>query len=303
MLKLQDIECIWNRIERGENVPNCKIDSEWKKLQEIPKKERSKKEFCNLQNLARMKATLIWNDPPKKADEKIAKMWLEMEGYRNIQQPPNDPPDLVVDDRYAVEVRRLNRMHEVTNKGEEEYLFPVRDAVRKVLDEFNCPSHSGQSWYLYLHYHIGYDKSLPNEENLKNKLREFLNSFNNSSIIGIPLIDGIDISIQRGPESHPSRFMITDPVDPTTGWILAELWNTIPCYIREKTEKVKNSGKVQHFECWWLVLVDHISQGSLNEHQFRSILETLPLQDLWSRITVLNFLDPTISTCYFPKEN
>ena len=42
-------------------------------------------------------------------DECFAKKWLEFQGYSNIERIEDDPPDIVVEGEYAVEVRRLNR--------------------------------------------------------------------------------------------------------------------------------------------------------------------------------------------------
>ena len=41
-------------------------------------------------------------------DELRAQNWLRQQGYKDIRRPHSDPPDFVVDSKYAVEVTRLH---------------------------------------------------------------------------------------------------------------------------------------------------------------------------------------------------
>ena len=50
-------------------------------------------------------------------DERFAKKWLEFQGYSNIEKIKNDPPDFVVEGKYAIEVRRLNHSIQVNGQN------------------------------------------------------------------------------------------------------------------------------------------------------------------------------------------
>ena len=57
---------------------------------------------------------------PGNSDERIARRCLESQCYATIERPRHDPPDYVVNVKFAVEVRRLNRRIEVGGKTEGE---------------------------------------------------------------------------------------------------------------------------------------------------------------------------------------
>ena len=72
-------------------------------------------------------------------DERIAKRWLELQGYSDVRRPNDDPPDYVVEGRYGVEVRCLNWMTEVNGESEgmEGYEKPLERTIQRVLEEYD----------------------------------------------------------------------------------------------------------------------------------------------------------------------
>ena len=68
-----------------------------------------------------------------------------------------DPPDLVVDGKYAVEVTRLNQRIVV---GDEEDFKgrrgsarkPLMDSIAKALDQLGPPGNEGRSWIVDFEY-------------------------------------------------------------------------------------------------------------------------------------------------------
>lgn len=282
-----------------EYVPYEIIASEWDQLQRKPGKRWTKEEILRVKALSRYRADWIRNRETKNnKDEEIAKVWLEMEGHVNIYRPYNDPPDYVVNGRHAVEVRRLNRMS-VTNgktRGEEEFLFHLGDVVKGVLEEFGPPPPGKHSWYVDCDYVVDLARLLKKQkkkEGFKKKIREFLKSFNCSEIMGFRLEDGIRLSLRSAYKSLSHKFVLGEVEDPTTGMVLSELIENIPRCIKEKTDKVKNSNKVEEFEDWWLILVDHICPETIFFGEIREAVRgAVSPEAPWSKIIIINYRDP-----------
>ncbi len=84
--------------------------------------------------------------PRQNFDEHRARQWLELQGHADIQNPCDDPPDLVVERRYAVEVRRLNR-------PEDKQRIPLERAIENLLSKFGRTTDGltiGVSWFYEL---------------------------------------------------------------------------------------------------------------------------------------------------------
>jgi hypothetical protein len=83
--------------------------------------------------------------------EKLAEDHLVHLGFERIVYEPdgNNPPDFLVDDRIAVEVRRLNQ-NELTGsgfRGLEEIRIPTEERIRGLLVSLG-PAKSGTSWFV-----------------------------------------------------------------------------------------------------------------------------------------------------------
>ena len=108
---------------------------------------------------------------PEKDDESLARKWLESQGYTDIKRPCSDPPDYVVNSKYAVEIRRLNRRIEIGGQfeGEEQSRIALRGTIEKVLEEFGPPS-EGQVWIVDCEY--DFSKLLPEKRITKGEIRK-----------------------------------------------------------------------------------------------------------------------------------
>ena len=87
--------------------------------------------------------------------EEITENYLKSLGYINVVFEPdgNIPPDFSIDDRIAVEVRRLNQNyfegHEV--KGLEEDRIPFINLLKSTLDEFDA-QYKGSSYWISIRF-------------------------------------------------------------------------------------------------------------------------------------------------------
>ncbi len=86
-------------------------------------------------------------------DELQAKKWLASQGYTDICRPSDDPPDYVVDGKYAIEVRRVNLTTKAEGqiKGIEESQKPLRKLIKDELESLGPPD-KGKSWYVDCEY-------------------------------------------------------------------------------------------------------------------------------------------------------
>lgn len=285
-----------------QRLPYAVIDTEWHRIRRTPCERRTAQEQDVLRQFSRYKAEGVRNGSEiSNLDEEVARIWLEMKGY-DCLQPAGDPPDYVASDRYAVEVRRLNRMVDVNGRteGEEEFLIPLRDICNEVLASLG-PRHSAEhSWYIDIN--CDSEAGEPPKEWKKTKkkrikatLREVLCAFNGTQGVTIPVGCGISLVCWRAHETLSQRFVLNQVDDPGSGWILADLIPGIKICIEEKTRKIKDKlNELSELEEWWLILVDHISRGMIasSERYLRAVRDQIPSKGPWSRCIVVDYWKP-----------
>ncbi len=234
-------------------------------------------------------------------DEEIARIWLEMMGYSDIRLG-DDPPDYVVEDRHAVEVRRLNRMVEADgrNDGEEVSFYPLSAIVKDVLQKLGPPHPGEHCWYVDVSYEIDVGQPpkkwpIKKKEKIKTKLREVLRLFDGREGVTIQVGCGISLVCWSAYETLCHRFVLGQVEDPGAGWILADLILGIKICIEEKTRKIKDKlNELSELKDWWLILVDHISRGMIasSERHLRAVREQIPSKGPWSRCIVVDYWKP-----------
>ena len=110
-------------------------------------------------------------------DELRAQNWLSQQGYNDIQRPFSDPPDFVVDGKYAVEVTRLGQRIMVGNnkhsKDEKDVRERLRSQIEDILSELGPPGNKGKSWLIDCEY--DFTQRRPNKKVVKFQIFEALN--------------------------------------------------------------------------------------------------------------------------------
>jgi hypothetical protein len=136
--------------------------------------------------------------------EQIVETFLRHLGHHVIAHPDgnDDPPDLLVDHRIAVEVRRLNVM-------------------REVLASFGSPQ-DGVSWFV----HYSFERPLPRKtwKDLKHQLKA---EFSHLIARGIAdrttvKISGLTVMITRASKRYPTLFLFGSQVDEDTGSLVIQ---------------------------------------------------------------------------------
>ena len=238
---------------------------------------------------------------PENKDERIAREWLKQQGHTNIEWPDEDPPDFVVDGKYAVEVRRMNPIIEIDGqkKGEEELRIRLFDAVKRVLDSFGPPV-NGKGFYVDGMYDYS-QLLLPQSKALGQEIKEALQPFHDEVLkpdqfspcllpSQLKLKCGICLNLRRGcPKS--SMFALWHVSD-GKGWrVLSEVRKSLQHCIDEKCAKASRKEKDYPGHEWWLLLVDRIlgiSIQSLSEPALESLHKEIQVHKPFSRVFVIS---------------
>ena len=232
-------------------------------------------------------------------DEAVAEEWLKQQGYVKIERPDQDPPDFVVDGKYAVEVRQLNSMIESdgAHKGEEELRKPLHEAVEEVLAKFSPPA-KGRGWYVDCEYDSS-KFSISKIKSAKKEIKESLQIFCDrppkpkQGSVGsevIPLGCGICLHLREGcPQS--AMFVLNGVYGGKGFMVLGELIRSLQHSIEEKCRKIAKRKDCYPGHEWWLLLVDRIlgiSIQSLSRDELGKLHEEVQAQEPASRVIVIS---------------
>jgi len=224
--------------------------------------------------------------------EKLACEYLAHQGFDNIRHEPDGkvPPDFVVNDRVAVEVRRLNQNDETQSghQGLEEVAMPLVSMFRKVLPTLGPPT-AGASWFVIYTFR----RPLPPWNSLQKALTGTLVSFRDQSIhqpTRLRVTDNLELRLIQASKAHSSFYVLGGSSDyDAGGFVVAEIERNLRICISEKTNKVARVRS--KYPEWWLVLVDHIGYGMLDESDREQLRELARIEHNWDKIILVNPLN------------
>ena len=238
---------------------------------------------------------------PENRDERIAREWLKQQGHTNIEWPDEDPPDFVVDGKYAVEVRRMNPVIEIDGKirGEEELQIPLFRAAKTVLDSFGPPV-NGNGFYVNCTYDYS-QLPLPQSEALEQEIKEALQPFRDAILkpnqippclpsSPLELECGIRLDLWFG-RPRSSMFALQHASDGKGGRVSGEVRKSLQHSIEEKCSKIAKRENLYPDHEWWLLLIDRIlgvSVQSLPESELESLHKEVQVQEPVSRVIVIS---------------
>jgi hypothetical protein len=216
------------------------------------------------------------NNRPMKHEEQLAERYLRSIGFSNPIYEPlgNMPPDFAVEERIAVEVRRLNQ------GGLETLQLALLSAINEVLRSLGPPKR-GKSWLVRYRF----NRPLPAVSQMKSEILRTLAAFDDDQS-GNPelfISDNFEIDLSPSGEPLPYRFALRAYSDSdTTCWPAYELQKNIQICIDEKTAKI---AKVRaKYREWWLILVDQIGYGER---------ESISITHNWDKVIVIDPSNPT----------
>ena len=221
-------------------------------------------------------------------DEIHAKKWLQAQGHSDICRPIVEPPDFVVEGRYAVEVRRLNR-------PDDKHAIPLIRAVEKVLANFGPPNEGCTIGVSCSYRYPGDlpDTNVVNEQVWKAVRRvEIRPPEDWLEVLYCELECGIRLYFHPPIESphccnkfelHGARVGLPQWGSPN------ELVDMISLCLEEKSGKVRRKDRVHCYPSWWLLLVDYLRYvHEPNESQLKMMRDALPTKDFWSKIIIVS---------------
>lgn len=245
-------------------------------------------------------------------DERRALEWIRYQEYSDIQPIYDDPPDFVVDNRYAVEVTRLERklkFEDGSTEGVEKNRISLARCIENLLEKLR-PNNNERSWAIDCEYDI--KEPLPNPKVLRNELQHALTpliesydypivisklrsidsakhaeEYFNLSPLHICLKCGICLELTEC-QGSPSRFFLLNVSDGHGIGIAQELAVSVKHSIQYKSKKITDADKWKNYEEWWLILVDHICHSIINEREKSVIQNQQYGEHSWSRIVIIS---------------
>ena len=249
-------------------------------------------------------------------DECWAKKWLKRQGYREIRRPLKDPPDFVVNGRFAVEVTRMSQRIHIgnanTSESEENARIPLSDSLERVLRKVGSPGNEGRSWVIDCTYDL--TAPLPGENAISAQVKEALGPLlseyddkvvfdihsryrdyhrhpGERSCAGLPHIClecGICLDLWEFSDS-PSKFILQNVSDGRGLHVAGELYKSIRNRILVKSDIVHERQLIGKYASWWLLLVDYVYHApvrGLSEHELSYLRDQN--YDFWSRVIILS---------------
>lgn len=193
-----------------------------------------------------------------------AREFLEHSGFapNDIVFEPdgNVPPDFLVENRIAIEVRRLNQYWRDPSGSWtplEALEYPLIERFNKVLEEFGAPTHA-VSWYVFPTFERPLDKGW--HRNLASALVPFQRGEVEEKDTEIRLGGHLQIQMMRRAKPAEDTFIFGGSSDLNSGgWVGEQLSRSLEVAIEEKTAKIAD--RRSKYSEWWLVLVDHMMGG------------------------------------------
>lgn len=226
--------------------------------------------------------------------EQVIYAHLQHRGVADIRCEPdgNVPPDFVVNQRVAVEARRLNQREDLPDafRGLEETAIPFGRTMRQVLDAFG-PPRAGISWFVSYTFR----RPLAARPAMVRALTEALEQFASEpepTRRRVSVASTVTLRFSVASKQHATMFVLGGSADHDGGgFVLAELVRDVSICIDEKSRKI--SPYRARYPEWWLMFADEIAYGSLDAgdiEEFRALME-IRKDHNWDKIVLVNPLD------------
>lgn len=228
-------------------------------------------------------------------DESIAETFLKSLGLGMVTYEPdgNIPPDFLLDNHIAVEVRRLNENVNVGGqmRGLESEDISVGKVIRAVLDDLGASPPDATKYYVK----YGVKRPLGSYKQIKRDVTDFLEQIRNGSLVSLSNYFVSGVWIEAFPAPHPGKNQFRPAIfvdEDSGGMILELLKDNIEHCAAEKSQKIVKY-KPKYPE-WWLVLLDYIDYAldDLDRQQFRDYIKIV---HNWDRLFLVDPTNPSRS--------
>lgn len=244
-----------------------------------------------------------------KEEERIARKWLELQGYTNIKRICRGQPDFVVEGQYAVEVRWLNPLIETDEKikGEQGRQKTLSRDIKRVLHSFGA-SIKGRGFSISYEYNYS-ESPIPPTKVLQQEIRDALQPFRDEilkpgpfPLCSLPreleLECGICLDLSPG-NQELSMFSLQGGSDGNACWLLDEARKSLQHSIDEKCRKALEWEKHYPRHEWWLLLIYRnfdMPLQILSQDDWESLRREVQVHKPYSRVFAISFENP--EWCY-----
>ena len=219
--------------------------------------------------------------------EILVERYLRQLGLGDVVYEPdgNIPPDFVVGEKIAVEVRRLNQNHVSGGRREglENAAVPLWKNIREHLSTFGAPKH-GKSWLIF--YSFG--RPVSSWKVIRKKINDALEPFvldPNAEAIDRDLEDGFRLTVRSIPPRSSLFVLLGSSDQESGGWLLDELDRNLKIVIQEKTGKI--APYRAKYPIWWLIMPDHIAYG-MDDYDLSLFRDQITVVHSFDKIVLLD---------------
>tara|TARA_B110000037_G_C17036383_1_gene471805 strand:- start:120 stop:833 length:714 start_codon:yes stop_codon:yes gene_type:complete len=223
-------------------------------------------------------------------EEKLVIDNLSHQGYENILFEPdgNLPPDILVDNKIAIEVRRLNQNQKTENgfKGLEQDEFSIHGILTRIMKEVSDENYDKSAFVGYY-----FNRPVPSKNEIKTFAKEVLEN-HKSSIDEGREYDYNEFFRMR---VFPSEIKLDQQYEygmsrdgDSGGFIVSLIYENLKLIVAEKENKTKNHRN--KYSKWWLAVVDTIGYG-LSDLDLNQFNELPKIENQFDRLLLVSAID------------
>lgn len=219
-------------------------------------------------------------------DEVRAKKYLQTLEYKEVVYEPlgNVTPDFLLDNKIAVEVRRLNRnyINSEQSLSVENFEIPLVKNIKKIINIFESQAFTSSA---YVSVTISKPLNIDSKTKVIKKIKKILKSHTRQVSVSKSYQISDYLKLTFTPTGKKQTQYIFSACNENSSWIIDELQKNLQLVINEKNKKIENNFKL--YSEWWLVLVDSIIYG-LDSEDFEK-LQKIKLQKYrFSKVIILS---------------
>ena len=227
-----------------------------------------------------------------KKEEHIAEQYFKSKGFEHITYEPdgNIPPDFLLDNQIAVEVRRLNQHLKL--KGES---APLEDLEFDLIPRFIrlLKSYENHVFERSSFVNIEFSRPIPSSKEvvkkIKSTLDEHLNKITETRSYQITKNVKIEVFPASNRLSSPFNLGIQSDND-SGGFVVGNIYESLKLIVAEKHRKIEPYRN--RYNRWWLALVDYIGFG-IDQNDVSQLKETLDFSYAFERIIFISPIAPS----------
>jgi len=224
--------------------------------------------------------------------EAVVQVLLANMGFSKVVYEPdgNIPPDFVVNDEIAVEVRRLNQNFDDGSgaRGLEEVSTPLWQKITNLVESIG--ETDGNSWFVF----FSFSRPVPRWRELEPELRSALLEFKanaDRSMGTIYKTQNFQMRVGEASEPLETFFRMGGMSDRQAGgWVVSELISNIKHCASEKLRKIDPHRP--KYKSWWLALTNYTGFG-LGEHESQQLRQHLARPRGWDKVILVDPSDPS----------